>query len=244
MSAKLIDFLDKAKYCKNVEELSELAQRTFDLFGFPMWAYQTKSELLMTRSEPILIHNFPRSWETYYTQNNCTNVDPVITYGSNQTRPFQWSEITAHVDFNHTELEYQNASREHGMNDGLAIPIIGGNGRTSMLSLTTDIENEGLSSLLRVYHTEIVAITFAFHTIAKDLIKDNQLVADDPELTEREKECLLWASKGKSLWEIGMIIGISERTVKFHLDNARKKYKVPNIQNLIIHAIARGHIKI
>lgn len=47
-------------------------------------------------------------------------------------------------------------------------------------------------------------------------------------LTGREHEVLHWTSKGKGSWEIGLIVGISERTVKFHLQNIYRKLNVVN----------------
>lgn len=43
------------------------------------------------------------------------------------------------------------------------------------------------------------------------------------ELSEREKACLSWAAVGKSSWEIGRILCISENTVIFHIKNAMRK---------------------
>ncbi|WP_316168773.1 MULTISPECIES: helix-turn-helix transcriptional regulator [unclassified Bradyrhizobium] len=43
------------------------------------------------------------------------------------------------------------------------------------------------------------------------------------QLTSRESECLEWAARGKSSWDIGTILNISENTVNFHLKNAMKK---------------------
>lgn len=45
-------------------------------------------------------------------------------------------------------------------------------------------------------------------------------------LTERELEALTWAARGKSSADAAVIIGISERTVNFHLDNAMRKLGV------------------
>lgn len=47
-------------------------------------------------------------------------------------------------------------------------------------------------------------------------------------LTQREKEILQWTAKGKGCWETGLIVGISERTVKFHLQNIYRKLNVVN----------------
>ena len=43
------------------------------------------------------------------------------------------------------------------------------------------------------------------------------------ELSDREKACLSWAAAGKSSWEIGRILCISENTVIFHIKNAMRK---------------------
>jgi DNA-binding response OmpR family regulator len=43
------------------------------------------------------------------------------------------------------------------------------------------------------------------------------------ELNEREVETLTWAARGKTSAEIAQILGLSKRTVDFHIDNARVK---------------------
>jgi len=47
-------------------------------------------------------------------------------------------------------------------------------------------------------------------------------------LTSREREVLHWTAQGKGCWETGHIVGISERTVKFHLQNAVVKLDAMN----------------
>jgi len=45
-------------------------------------------------------------------------------------------------------------------------------------------------------------------------------------LNEREVETLTWAARGKTSAEIAVILGLSKRTIDFHLDNARNKLGV------------------
>lgn len=47
-------------------------------------------------------------------------------------------------------------------------------------------------------------------------------------LTAREKEVLHWVAVGKSCDETGSILGVTERTVKFHLQNVYRKLDVVN----------------
>lgn len=240
----VIDFLSQARHCKSVEELGMVAQKAFELLGFPMWAYQTETETLLEKPEPIIVHNFPKKWENYYISNNCSDIDPIVVHGKEISSPFRWSKLTQHVQLSKSEIEFQHIAREHSMKDGIAIPLVGGNGRIAMLSLTSDVENSELNKIFTDHSDKILAISFAFHSIAKDLIKDQTLSITGPTLTEREQECMLWTAKSKSSWEIGKILGISERTVVFHIENAKKKFGVTSKYHLIVRAIAEGYIKI
>ena len=42
-------------------------------------------------------------------------------------------------------------------------------------------------------------------------------------LTSRELECLQWVAEGKTSWEVSQILGVSERTVNFHISNVMQK---------------------
>lgn len=56
-------------------------------------------------------------------------------------------------------------------------------------------------------------------------------------LTSREIECLCWCAEGKSYWETGSILGISERTVSFHMERVRSKLMAGNNA----HAVALAY---
>lgn len=51
---------------------------------------------------------------------------------------------------------------------------------------------------------------------------------DEVRLTHRERDALSWVAEGKSDWEISVILGVSETTVRFHVDNARRKLGAVN----------------
>ncbi|WP_353027207.1 helix-turn-helix transcriptional regulator [Mesorhizobium sp. M0991] len=52
---------------------------------------------------------------------------------------------------------------------------------------------------------------------------------DGVALSRREIECLKWAARGKTAWEIGRILGISRHTAAYHRDNARMKLGVKTV---------------
>ncbi len=59
-------------------------------------------------------------------------------------------------------------------------------------------------------------------------------------LTGRELQCLAWVSRGKTSWETATILGLSERTVNFHLRNACRKLDVYGRQACVSRAIHMG----
>lgn|SRR5579871_6563685 len=62
-------------------------------------------------------------------------------------------------------------------------------------------------------------------------------------LSSREKVCLSWTARGKSSWEIGRILNISENTVNFHIKNALKKLDSNSRTLAAIKAIQLGIIE-
>lgn len=61
-------------------------------------------------------------------------------------------------------------------------------------------------------------------------------------LSDREKACLAWSARGKSSWEIGRILAISENTVVFHIKNAMKKLGTSSRTLAAVKAIQLGLI--
>jgi DNA-binding response OmpR family regulator len=63
------------------------------------------------------------------------------------------------------------------------------------------------------------------------------------ELNDREIETLTWAARGKTSAEIAQFLGLSKRTIDFHIDNARAKLGVATRIEAAIKATSGGIIK-
>ncbi len=59
-------------------------------------------------------------------------------------------------------------------------------------------------------------------------------------LTKRELTCLQWAAIGKTSWEMGVILGLTERTINFHVHNACRKLGVHGRQAAITAVLQAG----
>ena len=61
-------------------------------------------------------------------------------------------------------------------------------------------------------------------------------------LSAREKEILFWLAEGKSNWDVSVILGISERTIRFHIKNVMKKLNAVNRTHAVAIAICENII--
>ena len=58
-------------------------------------------------------------------------------------------------------------------------------------------------------------------------------------VSARELDCLKWMAAGKTAWEASVILGISERTVRFHLNAAREKLNCLTTTQAVAKAVSQ-----
>jgi DNA-binding CsgD family transcriptional regulator len=63
-------------------------------------------------------------------------------------------------------------------------------------------------------------------------------------ISAKELDCLKWTAEGKTAWEASVILGISERTVRFHLNAAREKLNCTTTTQAVAKAIANQIIEL
>jgi DNA-binding CsgD family transcriptional regulator len=61
--------------------------------------------------------------------------------------------------------------------------------------------------------------------------------------TPREIEVLRWISSGKSDWQVGQILRISDKTVNFHVENMKRKLGVATRIQVVVQAVYEGKIQ-
>lgn len=72
-----------------------------------------------------------------------------------------------------------------------------------------------------------------------DLISGSGSV-DLPRLTKRELDVLSWTAQGKTAWEVSVILGMSEKTVNFHLGNVMRKLGVNSKHQAVLKCVGAG----
>jgi DNA-binding CsgD family transcriptional regulator len=108
------------------------------------------------------------------------------------------------------------------------------------LCIVSSAKERAPEELLALLRTLAPYVDDAYHRLQGET--DSVLLsAGEPALTGREREVLHWTAEGKGCWETGSIVGISERTVKFHLHNIYRKLNVVNRAQAVAKA-TRGNL--
>jgi LuxR family transcriptional activator of bioluminescence operon len=134
-----------------------------------------------------------------------------------------------------------NLAADFGVRNGVSFPLHTPQGEHGILSF---ISKEKSNSDLMFENVPLLSFcaSYIFNS-ALTLIKARpDLMKYLAELSDREKECLFWASEGKTSWEIATILGISERTVNFHLNQVTNKTDSKNRNQAIAKSISSGII--
>jgi DNA-binding CsgD family transcriptional regulator len=63
-------------------------------------------------------------------------------------------------------------------------------------------------------------------------------------LTCREAEALTWIGRGKTSWETGKIMGVTERTVVYFVTSAQRKLNAVTRTQAVVNAIFAKEIEI
>lgn len=116
---------------------------------------------------------------------------------------------------------YWDALSEARIDDALCATSYGPNRAIASLHLGFERRDFAPEEALAV-HMAGLMLTERLMTLAEPAS------VDEVRLTDRERDTLGWVAEGKSDWEIAMILGLAESTVRFHVDNARKKLGAVN----------------
>ena len=146
-------------------------------------------------------------------------VDPTIPALFGAVVPFSWDELEP--PSNADTADFYHALLESGVRNGLVVPLHGPRGEVLCVVLISEDEEDFPDDLRRRMH---VAATL-FAALGLTLV-EREAEPPSPDFTRREIQCVYWIAQGKSDWEIAEILGISEDTVAWHVQNAKAKLGV------------------
>jgi DNA-binding CsgD family transcriptional regulator len=230
------EFIEQSREATTAGELFDLLVRAAADLGFERLAYGalTSHETVDVpgRRGPALLLNYPRDWQEHYFKCGYHLIDPVVTQTPALDRPYLWSDMVRKLDHGAPERRIFDEARDAGLKSGLSVPLHGPWGRVGVLSFASQFDDAEPSP--KINHLNLLASQFH---VAFEELNDSLRARRTVQLSAREADCLRWTAEGKSAWDVGMILGISENTANFHVKNAMKKLNTSSRTVAVLKAI-------
>ncbi len=188
------------------------------------------------------VSTWPQEFLDYYYGAGLDRTDPSFALGRTLPRPFLWSRTFDPGRCGPRLAEALAAAGRFGLRDGITVGIPGGRGCIAVVDYTADGKADRLGRLLDRHREQLYVAALEFHHFVSPILDRRNRPETGPCLTERERECCEWLARGKSSWEIGQILAISERTVLFHINNVKRKLAVASRSEALVKLVMTGEI--
>jgi LuxR family transcriptional regulator, quorum-sensing system regulator CciR len=217
--------------------LEEVLRKASQHLGFDHFALTLESRSSDGGPPEILVHDYPDEWAKVYIAFDLGGRDPVRRACDKTFGGFAWENIGKLIPMTRGDRQMLSVGRECGIGNGYTVPRhLPGMARGTCSFVVGPNRDLPLSSLAVAELIGALALTSA--------LKISGMVRPAPvaRLSDRQRECLLWAARGKTASETAVILGISTETVVQHLKMARERYDVHCRQSLILAALFDGLI--
>jgi DNA-binding CsgD family transcriptional regulator len=243
--------------CQTIDELRGTLQRITEAYGFASFNFLDIGAPHL--DAPFLFGTLDPNFVQGYFDNKLIHVDPCIARARRSNVPFTWSDVpVAH----YKGVRKSGAQKtmefayDHGFYDGFIVPFhfsdALGRVNSSLIVFFWSDPAKKFKFLLSYKKHEMHIIMIYWAQRAVDIIGEQ--MRDGPrfsprangngpdELTDRERDVLSWAARGKSVLDTADILVLSEDTVKTHIRNALKKLDANNKTHGVTKAIYLGLI--
>jgi len=240
-----IELIDTVSRAETVDALHSICSRLCEDYGFERFIYGARIPTSFVKPYFIFISGYPKEWRDHYTANNYMVVDPTVGYCSKNITPLLW-DGTATLDREGETSEvrrFMSEARDFGITRGVSFPVHTAQGDFAMLSLASNDAKRVTEPRIQRVLPLGQLFTAYLHEAVRRVFDSDVLPLAKVDLTNRERQCLLWATEGKTTWETSQILNISERTVIFHLKNVQEKLGVNNRQQAVARAVSLGIIE-
>ncbi len=218
---------------------SEIVRFSHDL-GFDTVSAITVIDHPLSHSEFIAVHNAPEAYCDAMDASENQRRDPVMQHCKQHSVPIIWNQDT-YTSSGAADIWEEQA--QFGFRNGVCLALHMPEGRHFVLGVDRAQAMPKDPSEL----TRMVADLQLFAVHAQDaalrILVPAAAQPERPQLTPRELECLRWTMDGKTAWEVGQLLGISERTAVLHLNNGMHKLDCTNKHQAVLKALRLGLIR-
>ena len=222
------------------DELQREIVRFTERLGFQTVSAMVVIDHHLGEAEFITVDNTPQGYKDSFANLENGRRDPVMQHCKHRSMPIIWDQAVYAARGMGPKWEEQ---ARFGIRNGVAMALHMPEGRHFFLGVARDqpVPDDSLAM------TRLVADLQLFAVHAQDaavrILTPALAAPGTPSLTPRELETLRWTMEGKTAWEVGRLLGISERTAALHVNNATHKLGCVNKHQAVLKALRLGLIR-
>lgn len=230
----IFDYLGSVERIDTLDALNAAFSGVVAPYGFTHFACTEVARPGFPALMRPLFGSVTDEWVRRYRERNYHMIDPALRTLLRSTQAFTWSEAEATSDDPRVRTLFGEA-REVRADDALVTPVHGAQGHIHCVVMCGDVIE--VDSAIRP-SLRLAAMYFA--EVGVTLHEASQELPTPCPLTDRQIECLRWVGEGKSDWEIGAILNISENTVHRHVEMAKQRLQVSTRVQAVVVAWRSG----
>ncbi|MCH8081661.1 MAG: LuxR family transcriptional regulator [Proteobacteria bacterium] len=252
MAYAVSDYLNEIEKLDDLNSLKILTSKILNDYGFDKFSYigfNARREINHKTNESAFIRSslvqstFPKNWIEHYDKNSFLYIDPLISSAKSSLLPFRWHGEEKIDKVSRAQRRVFEEGKSFGIKRGVVIPIHAPGGDFATMALATDDSRKNMETLWQAKKHDLHLIGLYFHATVWENVLQRK-IKPTPALTPRELQCLEWSARGKTLWEVSKILGISEATSKTHLRGAMRKLDTFNKTHAVSKAVVHGLISV
>lgn len=235
-------FIEQCQAGRSAQELALAFQRGTESLGFRHFACCSHVDPLRPPRRAVMLHTYPKEWARLFSELEFFEIDPVLLQASRSLVPFFWDTSAFAEELTPPQQEIFHEARRYGLARGYTVPIHSSHGPRdcrASCSVVPDSDNLPSAAYLAV---QLMAF-YLYEAASADAASKDPPPVQKP-LSKRERQCLELAAQGKSDWVSAKILGLSERTVHNHVENAKRRLQVATRVQAIVHALAGQQISL
>ncbi len=216
------------------ESFMEGINKAVRYLGFEYYAYGLCIKVPITQPKYEIISNYPSRWQDIYEERKYFERDPTVFHALNSISPIVWEDGI----FQGAE-DFWEEAKSYGLKNGWAQAVRLNQSTIGMLTLART--EDCLQS--KEIHSKTPYLLWLNQVVQAGLEKQILpiiCIESEYQLSNREVEVIKWCAEGKTSGEIGLILGIAERTIKFHTANVIEKLNVCNKTAAAVRAMQLG----
>ncbi|MEO0342971.1 MAG: LuxR family transcriptional regulator [Pseudomonadota bacterium] len=227
----LIERIDRVSALDSVYDRVSEMRETFDVEHAVYFSSDQSKR-------PYALATYGSEWAKHYEENKLYHIDPIVGAAFTRFGLYDWKSVSW---AGRQSQAFRSDAVAAGVGtQGVALPIRGPLGEFAMVTMSSNARDRSWSTQRTEFAPYLMLVGQYMHEATRTIVQTPDL--GYKVLSPREKDVLLFLSKGMNRAHVAEKLKISEHTLRVYVDAARRKLNAQNTTHAVARALKLGMI--